>query len=116
ASPRPGAHAPPASRRDAGLPSEGVLMLRTRRTAALAATATAALAAGGVLAAVAPAQAATPLPPHVFAPFVEMWTGDSPATLAQQSGATYQTWAFLQAATKGSCDVYWSGDTSLPVA
>jgi len=91
-------------------------MLRTRRTAALAATATAALAAGGVLAAVAPAQAATPLPPHVFAPFVEMWTGDSPATLAQQSGATYQTWAFLQAATKGSCDVYWSGDTSLPVA
>ncbi len=91
-------------------------MLRTRRTAALAATATAALAAGGLLATVAPAQAATPLPPHVYAPFVEMWTGDSPATLAQQSGATYQTWAFLQAATKGSCDVYWSGDTSLPVA
>src|SRR6184192_120749 len=62
------------------------------------------------------AQAATPLPAHVFAPYFEAWTGESPAALAQQSGAKHLTMAFIQAATKGSCTVYWNGDTGMPIA
>ncbi|AUG80808.1 hypothetical protein CFP65_6141 [Kitasatospora sp. MMS16-BH015] len=62
------------------------------------------------------AQAATPLPQHVFAPYFEPWTGASPAALAQQSGAKYLTMAFIQAATKGSCTAYWNGDTGLPIS
>ncbi|MFI9816321.1 glycosyl hydrolase family 18 protein [Saccharothrix variisporea] len=66
---------------------------------------------------VAPADAApTPLPEHVFAPYFEAWTGESPATLARQSGAKYLTFAFLQTATKGSCTVLWNGDPGMPVA
>ncbi|KAA2261583.1 hypothetical protein F0L68_16010 [Solihabitans fulvus] len=72
--------------------------------------------AGLTVTGAATAQAATPLPTHVFAPYFEAWTGDSPATLAQQSGAKYLTMAFIQAATKGSCTVYWNGDSSLPIA
>ncbi|MEV4317126.1 glycosyl hydrolase family 18 protein [Actinocrispum sp. NPDC049592] len=56
------------------------------------------------------------LPTHVFAPYFEAWTGESPAALAQQSGAKYLTMAFLQAATKGSCTAYWNGDTGMPIA
>jgi hypothetical protein len=62
------------------------------------------------------AQAATPLPQHVFAPYFEAWTGESPATLAQQSGAKNLTLAFAQTATKGSCTPYWNGDTGMPIA
>ncbi|GAA2135305.1 glycosyl hydrolase family 18 protein [Kitasatospora kazusensis] len=62
------------------------------------------------------AHAATPLPSHVFAPYFEAWTGDSPATLAAQSGDKYLTMAFIQTATKGSCTPYWNGDTGLPIA
>lgn len=62
------------------------------------------------------AQAATALPAHVFAPYFEAYNGDDPAALAQQSGAKYLTMAFVQAATKGSCTVYWDGDTSTPIA
>ncbi|MEV4611038.1 glycosyl hydrolase family 18 protein [Kitasatospora sp. NPDC049258] len=62
------------------------------------------------------AQAATPLPQHVFAPYFEAWTGENPATLAAQSGAKYLTMAFLQTATKGSCAPLWNGDTGMPVA
>ncbi|MEQ0563436.1 glycosyl hydrolase family 18 protein [Amycolatopsis sp. NEAU-NG30] len=58
----------------------------------------------------------TTLPAHVFAPYFEAWTGESPAALAQQSGAKHLTMAFLQAATKGSCTVYWNGDTGMPVS
>ncbi|MEV5704928.1 carbohydrate binding domain-containing protein [Actinoallomurus sp. NPDC052274] len=74
------------------------------------------LAAFGLVAAgPTPAHAAT-LPAHVFAPYFEAWTGDDPATLAQQSGNKYLTMAFIQAATKGSCTAYWNGDTSMPIA
>ncbi|MFE0020650.1 glycosyl hydrolase family 18 protein [Amycolatopsis sp. NPDC059021] len=78
--------------------------------------ATTVLAAGGLLTGAGTAHAATPLPTHVFAPYFEAWTGESPANLAQQSGAKHLTMAFLQAATKGSCTVYWNGDTGMPVS
>ncbi|MFJ2191762.1 glycosyl hydrolase family 18 protein [Kitasatospora sp. NPDC087861] len=92
--------------------------MRLRRTiqAALTACATLAASAGLVAAGTGSAQAATPLPSRVFAPYFESWTGQSPATLAAQSGAKYLTMAFLQAATKGSCTPYWNGDTSKPVS
>ncbi|MFJ9605041.1 glycosyl hydrolase family 18 protein [Kitasatospora sp. NPDC101176] len=92
--------------------------MRLRRTiqAALTACATLAASAGLVAAGTGTAQAATPLPSRVFAPYFESWTGQSPATLAAQSGAKYLTMAFLQAATKGSCTPYWNGDTSKPVS
>ncbi|MEV4050633.1 glycosyl hydrolase family 18 protein [Amycolatopsis sp. NPDC049688] len=75
-----------------------------------------AVSAGSLVAAAGTAQAATPLPAHVFAPYFEAWTGESPAALAQQSGAKHLTMAFIQAATKGSCTVYWNGDTGMPIA
>ena len=59
--------------------------------------------------------AATPLPAHVFAPYLEAYSGDSPATVSTESGANYETMAFIQAATKGSCTAYWNGDTSQPL-
>ncbi|MCX3061311.1 carbohydrate binding domain-containing protein [Streptomyces beihaiensis] len=77
--------------------------------ATLAASAGLALGAGGT------AHAATALPAHVFAPYFEAYSGDSPAALAQSSGAKYLTMAFLQADTKGSCTPYWNGDSSTPV-
>ena len=63
----------------------------------------------------AAAPAATALPAHFFAPYFEAYNGNDPATLAQQSGAKYLTMAFIQAATKGSCTVYWDGDTTTPI-
>ncbi len=98
--------------------------LRAALTACVTLVASAGLVAGAVPAgaatagpaATAEAAAATPLPTRVFAPYFEAWTGQSPATLAAQSGAKHLTMAFLQAATKGSCTPYWNGDTSLPVA
>ncbi|MFI6843834.1 glycosyl hydrolase family 18 protein [Kitasatospora sp. NPDC050467] len=92
--------------------------MRLRRTiqAALTACATLVASAGLAAAGTGPAEAATPLPSRVFAPYFESWTGQSPAALAAQSGAKHLTMAFLQAATKGSCTPYWNGDTGLPVA
>ncbi|MGY3677919.1 chitinase [Streptomyces sp. TE33382] len=84
--------------------------------AALTAAATAVSALALTAVSGAPAQAATPLPAHVFAPYFESWTGESPAALSAQSGAKHLTMAFLQTATKGSCTAYWNGDTSLPIA
>ncbi|MEU0257623.1 glycosyl hydrolase family 18 protein [Streptomyces sp. NPDC006184] len=84
--------------------------------AALTAGATMAAAMGLALTGTGTAQAATPLPNHVFAPYFEAWTGESPAALSAQSGAKHLTMAFLQTAAKGSCTPYWSGDTSMPVA
>ncbi|MEU7413177.1 glycosyl hydrolase family 18 protein [Streptomyces sp. NPDC042638] len=78
--------------------------------ATLAASAGLALGFGGA------AHAATPLPAHVFAPYFEAYNGDSPAALAQASGAKYLTMAFLQTEKKGSCTPYWNGDTATPVA
>ncbi|MGW4562964.1 carbohydrate binding domain-containing protein [Streptomyces sp. NPDC004561] len=77
--------------------------------ATLAASAGLALGFGGT------AQAATPLPAHVFAPYFEAYNGDSPAALAQSSGARYLTMAFLQTENKGSCTPYWNGNTGTPV-
>jgi hypothetical protein len=87
-------------------------MRLSRRILSLATSVAA--AAGVVVAGSAPASAA--LPAHVFAPYFEAWTGESPAALAQQSGAKYLTMAFLQAATKGSCTAYWNGDTGMPIS
>ncbi|MFI9359656.1 glycosyl hydrolase family 18 protein [Kitasatospora sp. NPDC053057] len=92
------------------------MCLRRTVQAALTACATLAASAGLVAAGTGSAQAATPLPTRVFAPYFESWTGQSPAALAAQSGAKYLTMAFLQAATKGSCTPYWNGDTSKPVS
>ncbi|MGW4378306.1 glycosyl hydrolase family 18 protein [Kitasatospora sp. NPDC004531] len=78
--------------------------------------ATGAMAAASLGLISAPAQAATPLPQRVFAPYFESWTGESPAALASQSGVKHLTMAFLQAATKGSCTALWNGDTSMPVS
>jgi glycosyl hydrolase family 18 (putative chitinase)/carbohydrate binding protein with CBM4/9 domain len=84
--------------------------------ALLAAITTAAASLGLAFAGGGTAQAATPLPTRVFAPYFEAWTGENPATLSQQSGAKYLTMAFLQTATAGSCTPYWNGDTSMPVS
>jgi hypothetical protein len=86
--------------------------LRALLTAAVTAVATAGMVAAGG----GTAQAATPLPDHVFAPYFESWTGESPAALSAQSGAKHLTMAFLQTATKGSCTAYWNGDTGMPIA
>ncbi|MYR47296.1 chitinase [Streptomyces sp. SID5910] len=84
--------------------------------AALTAVATTAAAVGLALTGTGTAEAATPLPDHVFAPYFEAWTGESPAALSAQSGAEHLTMAFLQTATPGSCTPYWNGDTSMPVS
>ncbi|GLV83184.1 chitinase [Streptomyces lavendulae subsp. lavendulae] len=83
-----------------------------------AAFATLAACAGLLVAAGAgPAQAApTPLPAHVFAPYFEAYSSDSPADLAQKSGAKYLTMAFVQTEAKGSCTPYWNGSTAQPMA
>ncbi|GAA2037946.1 glycosyl hydrolase family 18 protein [Catenulispora yoronensis] len=60
--------------------------------------------------------AATTLPAHLFAPYFEAYSGDSPAALAQQSGAKYLTMAFVQAPSKGSCTVDWNGSASQPIS
>lgn len=86
--------------------------LRAVLTAAVTAVAAAGLATLGA----GTAQAATPLPEHVFAPYFESWTGESPAVMAAQSGVKHLTMAFLQTASQGSCTPYWNGDTSLPIS
>ncbi|MGC0318764.1 carbohydrate binding domain-containing protein [Kitasatospora acidiphila] len=64
----------------------------------------------------AAAATGTPLPAHVFAPYYEAYTPGSLSGQATQSGNKYLSMAFIQAATKGSCSVYWAGDTSTPIA
>ncbi|QMU72944.1 carbohydrate binding domain-containing protein [Streptacidiphilus sp. P02-A3a] len=86
--------------------------LRTLLTGLLA---TAAASTGLVAIGAGTAQAATPLPTHVFAPYFEAYSGDDPATISTESGANYETLAFIQAASKGSCTAYWNGDTSQPL-
>jgi hypothetical protein len=56
------------------------------------------------------------MPAHVAAPYFEAWTGESPATLAAESGNKYLTMAFLQTAAAGSCTAYWNGDSTQPIA
>ncbi|HBF83943.1 MAG TPA: chitinase [Streptomyces sp.] len=92
-------------------------MRRSRSVRALVTAAvTTVVAAGTAVLGSGTAQAATPLPDHVFAPYFESWTGESPAAMAAESGAKHLTMAFLQTATKGSCTPYWNGDTGLPIA
>jgi hypothetical protein len=91
------------------------MRLRTPLLAAAAAVLTAAASVGAIVATAGTADAAT-LPTHVFAPYFEAYNGDSLSGLASQSGNKYLTMAFVQAATKGSCTVYWNGDTSLPIS
>ncbi|MEU0558579.1 glycosyl hydrolase family 18 protein [Dactylosporangium sp. NPDC006015] len=80
------------------------------------ATAVAALGAAVAFMVAAPAQAAATLPAHVFAPYFEAYNGDSLNGLSQQSGVKHLTLAFVQTATRGSCTVYFNGDTSMPIA
>jgi chitinase len=56
------------------------------------------------------------LPAHVFSPYFQAYTGDSPAALSKASGSRYLTMAFLQTAQTGSCDILWDGDPTTPVA
>ncbi|MFE9538790.1 carbohydrate binding domain-containing protein [Streptomyces sp. NPDC006691] len=92
-------------------------MRRPRSVRALFATlSTVAASAGLVIGAGGAAHAATPLPAHVFAPYFEAYSSDSPADLAQKSGAKYLTMAFVQTEAKGSCTPYWNGSTSQPIS
>jgi hypothetical protein len=75
-----------------------------------------AVATIGVAVATAGTASAATLPAHVFAPYFESYTGDSPATLAAQSGDKFLTMAFLQTASAGSCTVDWNGDTGMPIS
>jgi hypothetical protein len=74
------------------------------------------VAAATLIGTASSAGAATALPGHVFAPYFEAYNGDNPSTLSQQSGAKYLTLAFFQTEKKGSCTVYWNGDTGQPVS
>jgi hypothetical protein len=62
------------------------------------------------------ADAAVPLPAHVYAPYFETWTSDAITTVAQQSGARYFTLAFLETLGKTSCTLAWNGSSSQTVA
>ncbi len=90
-------------------------MRRPRLVAMFAATVALLGAGATIVVAQAASAAAQPLPAHVFAPYFEAYAGDSLSGLASQSGNKYLTMAFIQAATKGSCTVYWDGDTSQPI-
>jgi hypothetical protein len=101
------------------------LLRSLRSPRSLAGVAAAVVAASGlVLAGAAGANAAQPatphaataLPAHVFAPYFEAYNGDSPATLASESGSKYLTMAFIQTNAPGSCTAYWNGDTSTPIS
>ncbi len=59
--------------------------------------------------------AGKPWPRQVYAPYYESWLNGSIATSAQQSGSPYETIAFLQTATAGSCSLTWNGDATEPV-
>ncbi|RAG80606.1 chitinase [Streptacidiphilus pinicola] len=59
---------------------------------------------------------ATTVPAHVFAPYVETYTGDDFATVAAKSGVKWVSLAFLQTDKAGSCSLYWDGSTSQPVS
>ncbi|MDQ1656113.1 MAG: chitinase [Cryptosporangiaceae bacterium] len=92
--------------------------MRRTRTALMASALAVATGIGGFLAVTQTANAASGgLPAHVFAPYVEAWTGENIATLAQQSGDKYLTMAFLQtAAASEPCTAYWNGHTDQPIA
>ena len=74
------------------------------------------LTVGGSALIASPAQAGTPMPAHVYAPYFETWTTDSLTTIAQESGAHYLTMAFLEVPSKNSCVPAWNGDASEPAS
>jgi hypothetical protein len=88
-------------------------------TGAVGATATRAPA--GVAAATAAQQAAAfrpgggYWPRHVYAPYYESWETGSIAQSAAQSGSPYETIAFIQAPSAGSCSLTWNGDSTEPI-
>ncbi len=92
-------------------------LLHSRLVSIIAATA-AILTASGALGASAYAEEnrGSALPAHVFSPYFQSYTGDSPAALSKASGAKYLTMAFLQTEATGSCDILWNGDPTTPVA
>src|SRR6185369_303084 len=85
----------------------------------LVAVVAAAVCATAFVAATSPtAHAATTsrIPAHVFAPYFEAYNGDSLSELSRQSGDKFLTLAFVQTPSRGSCTVYFNGDTSMPIA
>jgi hypothetical protein len=99
--------------------------MRTRFRTLLVAAATAAVAAVPAAAQAASAPAAdsafvgfraNPIPAHVYAPYVETYNNDDLNAMSKQSGAKYETLAFLQTDTAGSCTAYWNGTITTPVA
>ena len=78
------------------------------------------LAMAGMAAPATPAEAAVAagsrLPAHLFTPYFEAYTTDSPWQLSHESGARYLTLAFLQTPVPGSCTITWNGDPATPVA
>jgi chitinase len=66
--------------------------------------------------AAAASDAGSRLPPHLFTPYFEAYTTDSPWQLSHESGAKYLTLAFLQTPAPGSCTITWNGDPATPVA
>ena len=87
-------------------------MNRNRMRSCLVALATIVAFAMPAVMGSAPAFAATPLPAHVYAPYFETWTSDSISNLAQQSGVTHFTLAFLETTGKSSCTLAWNGSKS----
>ncbi len=91
-------------------------MASFRSHARSAATATLLVVAATVGSGPGATLAATALPAHVYAPYFETWTTDSPATVSQQSGAKYLTLAFLETTSKTSCTLAWNGSKTDPVS
>jgi chitinase len=56
------------------------------------------------------------LPSHLFTPYFEAYTTDSPWQLSHESGARYLTLAFLQTPAPDSCTITWNGNPATPVA
>jgi hypothetical protein len=59
--------------------------------------------------------ASKPWPRQVYAPYYESWLSGSIAASAQQSGSPYETIAFIQTASAGSCALTWNGDAADPI-
>jgi hypothetical protein len=54
-------------------------------------------------------------PRHVYAPYYESWETGSVAQSAAQSGSPYETIAFIEAPSTGSCGLTWNGDSTKPI-
>ena len=54
-------------------------------------------------------------PEHVYAPYYESWEPGGIAQSAAQSGSPYETIAFVQAPSAGSCNLTWNGDSTEPI-